>query len=468
MFRKALLVIPPFYRLMGARNNWLNLGLSYIAGVLEGAGTKVKVYNADYVDGGWDIDQEECFENYEMYSRRVNDSGDPIWKEVIGRIIEYDPDLVGITLVVSATVKAAVRIAEEVKRWKPEIRIVVGGAHATILPEETLAVKEFDYVVRGEGERTMFQLVRGRYRGAIDGLSYRENGGVVHNRERAFIERLDYLPFPRKEQYLVPIKDLRNEFGVISTSRGCPYRCGFCASHKIWNRRVRYRSVDNVIAELKFRKNEYGVESFYFSDDSFNLNLKRGKELCRRIIGARLGIKYYCEMNVKPLDDELLGLMKESGCIRLKFGVESGSDRILKLMRKNATAEDNRKACRMAREQGIPFSIYTMIGYATETKEEIEETYQLAKSCGANYTAVTVATPQTGTDLGEMAEKMGVGIPKEKWESYYHQAMTSALNENVNEEVIRKFLALNKKFVDIPPYEMRLRGREDGRADKTA
>lgn len=443
--QRILLIVPPFYRLMGSRNNWINLGLSYIGAMLNKRGYQVRIYNTDHATEGHDLGLRELFDAYPRYRQALNNPSHEIWQEIITRIKDYSPDIVGIAMVFSATFKAVENIARMIKEWDSEIGIVVGGPHATLAPDDTIRNKYFDYLVRGEGEYTMLELVQGKALSQIDGLSYKdEKGSVVHNKEREFISNLDELPFPNLSLQLIEIDDPTENFGVMATSRGCPLNCIFCSSPRLWNRRVRFRSVDNVMEEIKRRHNHHGVTKFYFSDDNINLNKGYTKKLCRAIIDSGLDIEWISEARIGHFDRELLELMKRAGCKRLKLGVESGSDRILKLMEKGITVEQIRETASLISESGIDYTIYVLIGMPTETVEEMKQTLQLARELDAKFVSLSVAIPHIGTKLYEMAVAMGWELPRDGWESYFHQSMSAVLNENVTPEIIGEFLKLDE------------------------
>jgi len=457
--QKILLVVPPFYRLIGGKNNWVHLGLSYVGSVLNKYGYEVKIYNADHGLQDKDIDLRGVFDGYERYEEAVNDPCHPIWQEILRGIEQYPPDLLGITIVFSATLKSVQNIATMVKQHDNTIKVVVGGPHATLAPDQTLSSPFFDYLVRGEGEQTLLELVQGRELAKIDGLSYKDNNGkIIHNPDRKFIENLDELPFPDPSLQLIPLRNLNENFGVISTSRGCPMRCVFCSDPRLWGRRVRHRSIGNVIDEISQRYYRHGVQKYYFSDASFNLNKNYAKELCRAIVANNLKIQFYCEATIGFFDRELMELMKEAGCIRLKFGMESGSDRILKLMKKGINVAQIRETCSLAKEVGIPYTLYVMIGMPSETLEEMHQTLNLAKELDAEYVSLSIATPQIGTELYEIAIARGIRIPSDSWESFYHQSSGTVLNNNVTPSLIEEFLALNEEEGKGPPYELVLKG----------
>ena len=458
IFQKTLLVVPPFYRLMGGRNEWIHLGLSYVGAVLNRNGHEVKIYNTDHSSEDEDIDLRGAFDAYDSYRKIANNPHHPMWQEILEGIEQYSPDLLGISIVFSATLKSVENIARMVKQHNRLMKIVVGGPHATLAPDETLKSEFFDYLVRGEGEYTLLELVEGRDPADINGLSYKDDQGRIrHNPDRRFIDNLDELPPPDPHLQLIPLGDLNENFGVIATSRGCPKRCVFCSSPRLWSRKVRRRSISNVIAEMSQRYHECGVRKFYFSDDSFNLNKNYAKELCRAIVANNLKIEFYCEANIGSFDRELMELMKEAGCIRLKLGMEAGTDRILKLMRKGITVSQIRETCSLAKEAGVDYTLYVMVGMPSETLEEMHQTLELSRELDAKYVSLSVATPQIGTELSDMAVAQGIKIPPEScWESFYHQSTSTVLNSNVNAALIDEFLALNGEGKK-PPYRLALK-----------
>ena len=456
-FQKVLLLVPPFYRLMGGRNNWIHLGLSYVGSVLSKYGYKVKIYNADYSSQEKDANLRGIFNAHDRYKEVVNDLYHPIWQEISETVKRYSPELLGITITFSATLKSVENIARMVKRYDKDVKVVVGGPHATLAPDETLKSGPFDYLVRGEGEYTLLELVQGKELTDIDGLSYKNNHGrIVHNPDRMSIENLDELPFPDPYLQLIPLGDMNENFGVCATSRGCQKRCVFCSSPRLWGRKIRRCSVRSVIAEIGQRYHDYGVKRFYFSDDNFNLDANYAKELCHAIMDNNLKIQFLCEASIVPFDQELMELLRKAGCIRLKFGMESGSDRILKLMKKGITTAQIRKTCSLAKQASIPYTLYVMIGMPSETPAEMRQTLDLAREMDADYVSLSVATPQIGTQLYKMALAQGVDIPSESWESFYHQSRGTVLNSNVTPSLIEEFLALNEQKGKGPPYKLAL------------
>ena len=444
---RVLLVVPPFYRMLGGHNNWITLGAAYLGAVLHKEGHYVRIYNVDHVDGGHDLNLSEVFNGYQRYRQLIDDPQHPLWAEIRREIENFAPDWVGISINFTMIARVCEMIADIVKDVDRRTRIVVGGPHATLLPSATLEYESFDYLVRGEGEYALLELVDGEKIEKIKGLSYKKpDGSLVHNPDREQIENLDELPFPDIRLQLKEIRDPNDNFGVIAASRGCPYNCSFCASPRLWNRRVRFRSVGNVLEEIRARYAQYGVRKYYFSDDNFNLNRRYALDLCQQIIASGLKIDWICEVNAKAWSKELAETMKAAGCKRVKMGVESGCDRILRLMQKGTTRGEILKAVRIIKEAGLGITVYFLIGMPTETREEMMETYRLAQEIDTEYISLSVATPQYGTPLYEtLMKENSMEFGTEDWVRHFHQSYRTILNENVTPEIVDMFLDLNVK-----------------------
>jgi radical SAM superfamily enzyme YgiQ (UPF0313 family) len=427
---------------MGSHHNGINLGLSYIAAVLKKESYNVRIYNADYYDSNAYINQRQIFENYDAYKKIINDLSDPIWTEIKENIVKFNPDIIGITMF-TANYKVAKVIAKIAKGFNDNIKIIVGGVHPTIDPEGTLKNNEFNFLVRGEGEVTFLEFVKGKRYSEIQGLSYKKNGKIIHNKARPFIKDLDTLSFPSRDLFINRTRNM--DFGNIITGRGCPYSCIYCASKKIWHKKVRFRSAENVVKELIYLKENYNSPLIYFVDDTFTLNRNRAKEICRGIIKKSLDIEWKCDTRVDCLDYELVNLMKKSGCIRIKIGVETGSEKILKRIKKGLTKDKIRKGVDIIKRVGIPLTVYLMAGFPEETNNDIKETIEFGKEIDADYYSLSIVAPYLGTEIYDEYLKSSTIVNKEHWEFFYHQSRYVILNKNIDPKLIDEFLALNEK-----------------------
>ncbi len=439
--KRVLLIAPPFYRLMGSHYNGLHLGIAYIAAVLKKHGHTVGVYNADYFRTDEYLNQRQLFENFPSYKEILNDRTHPIWEEIKDKIAGFMPDIVGIAMM-TPNYKAARSIAGITKKLDSHIKVVVGGAHATLDPEDTIVEAEFDYVIRGEGELPFLELAEGQREEKIKGLSYKKNGGIVHNDDRPFIKDLDPLPFPCRDSFLNDTE--YTDYGNIITGRGCTFACSYCASPRLWHRTVRFRSVPNVISELELLAKDFKSSLIHFADDTFTLNRKRAKDICRQIIERKLGIKWVCDTRVDCLDKELMTLMNKAGCVRVKIGVESGSNRILKAINKGTNREKIRQAVRLIKDAGLPLTIYLMAGFPGETDDDLRQTIEFARELEPNYVSLSVLAPYYGTQIWRDLEKSGKKIDREHWEYFYHQSQDMIINHGLDPELLNEFFALDE------------------------
>lgn len=430
-YKKILLIVPPFYRLLGSRNNWIHLGLHYIGANLDKHGHSVKIYNTDADLAIKEKDYTFFFE--EDIEKTLLNS--PVWVEISETIKKYNPDIVGITMS-SVTKMMAYKIAKIVKQIDQSIPIIVGGPYPTLRPYKTLLDKNIDGLIQGEGEYSFLKLIQDENMEHINGFMWKKDRMINVNSSPKFIENLNTLPFPNFDLELIPV-DPKKNFIIMQTARGCTFNCSFCSSPRIWGRRVRYRSIDNVIEEIVFRKDFYGVSHLYFCDDTFNINPHRLRKLCKQIIAKKLSITFSCEARLNLVDKTTLKLMKEAGCIRMKIGVESGNNRILHLMKKGITVKETKNAVKKIKEVGIPITVYVIVGMPTETTNEMLDTLKLCKELDPEWISLSIATPWYGTEMYEMVKHLLDDF------LFFHQSK-SAINKNVTPKIISQFLELNR------------------------
>lgn len=399
---KNILLIKPYRyvtTLLTLKEIPFPLGLGYLAAVLE------KNYNVIAID----IDLEELSE-----------------AELVKRIEDFKPDLVGISSMFSVNYKYAHDTARIIKSISQEIVVVMGGVHVTSLPQEVLRDKNVDFAIVGEGEISFLQLVeclndKGELR-SIDGIAFRENGGVCLSSKRSIINNLNELPFPARhifpfERYTRTARKYYTRprqfpFTHMITSRGCPYDCTFCAVRKITGRRYRVRSAENVILEVKYLVENYNIKEIHFYDD--NITLYRDRFL--RILE---GLKIYkinwvpLNFSVNGLNEELLEKIKESGCYRIVLSIESGTERVLKrIMNKNVDLQEVRKIVKFARQLDIEVIGVFVIGMPGETLGEIYKTVNFAEELDLDYFIFSIATPYPGTRLFDICKDCGFLIPE--------------------------------------------------------
>lgn len=321
------------------------------------------------------------------------------------------PDIVGITCPTAAYYNVQ-KICSYLKKKDKHVLIVLGGPHPTALPRETLQETDCDIVVIGEGEITFFELVNAwqtsHALNLIQGIGWKNNKTQeIHiNPPRSLINDLDIIPFPAKDllpidkYFLPPTKRIRNQRATnMVTSRGCPFNCKFCMAQAMWTRRTRMRSVQNVLAEIKRDVEQFNLTEFSFHDEVFTLKRDRVSQICQGIINAGWDISWVCMARVESIDLELLELMKKAGCGKITFGFESGSQRMLKLMNKEANLHDGIRAAALCKKAGIRVVGDFILGFPGEDEQSIKETIAFARQVDCDTAAFFIAIPYPGTPL---------------------------------------------------------------------
>ena len=393
---KVLLVNPP----QPTKYAQPPMGLAIIAAVLEREGHQVNILDANAL--------------------RLQP------EEVVSQA--PDADVVGLTAM-TPTINAAIRIARHLKQANPDLTTILGGPHAMLLPEETLATApEIDVIVRGEGEKTFIELLQaleGDQRlDSVSDISYRRNGEVISTPTTVTHVDLDSLPF--LAYHLLPLKKYKPEpphgrafpFAAIITSRGCPYQCAYC-SKPVFGSNFRGQSPERVVDEIAYHQKEFGIKEFAFYDDVFTLNKERAYAIADEIIKRGLKICWSCETRVDLVDTELLHHIKQAGCYCIAYGIESGSPEILNTLNKGITLEQVEEAVRLSQEVGLQTIGYFMIGSPGETPETIRQTIEFAKKLKLDFVQFTVTIPFPGTKLYELYSEGGK-VDDIPWEGFVY------------------------------------------------
>ena len=412
--KKVLLFIPPAFTFKDRLdiNPLPPLGLGYIAAVLQNQGVEVKI--VDTLMMGWD--------------NRVNVQDNIIRIglsfEDIQRIIEdYAPDMVGVNSLFTKQRQNAHEIYRLAKKSNPNIITVAGGAHPTVMPELVLSDDNVDFVVLGEGEEAILHILKMIEEKVgdtqRDGIGFKENGKNIVIPKTKFIHDVDSIPFPAWE-----VMNLKSYFGLegshgkrhharfvpIVTSRGCGAGCTFCSAHRVWGRRYRMRSTENVIEEMRQLKNKYGIEELMFEDDNLTWNIKRAEKIFDLMIENKFNFAWDTPNGTAAfaLTKSTIMKMKESGCYQLNLALESGSQYVLdNIIKKPLKLTKAKPLIKYAKEIGLRTSIYLIIGMPGETLEQIKETFFMAKELGIYYPHVSIATPYPGTKLYDTCVKYG-------------------------------------------------------------
>jgi len=369
------------------------LGIAYIAALLKENGYQVKILDTIVLN----LTRDEAAEE----------------------IKNFRPDIVGITAMTSSF-KGSLEAAQ--LAHENAAVVVLGGPHLAAYPKETLSYKCIDFGIIGEGEYPMLELVRAlenaRLPFDIKGLAYKKGSEIFIN-EPFIVDDLDKLPFPARE--LLPNEKYSSIIGLhpvttMITTRGCPYHCAFCAKQPS-DKKYRARSAPNIVDEMESAVKKYGVKEIMFYDDTMTADRRHIESLCNEIIARGLKVSWETPARVNEIDEALLALMKKAGCLRIRYGVESGDPRILESMDKGITLPMVKRAFRLTKETGIQTFAYFMVGYLHETPESMENTLNFAKSLDPDLIMFTVTVPCPKTPLYDSAREEGL-IKTDYWREF--------------------------------------------------
>jgi radical SAM superfamily enzyme YgiQ (UPF0313 family) len=329
-------------------------------------------------------------------------------------ITKLQPDIVGITSV-TVNSSSALQAASSAKESHPRAFTVLGGPHVTVLDEQTLSEnKDVDCVARHECEYTILELadhVSGnppKNLDEVEGITFRVNGQIVRTPDRAFIQDLDSLPRPAYKFFaLEKYRYLGKLVFPIMASRGCPGNCAFCLASKMSGRVVRKRSPKNVVDEMEWLRDKLGADAFTFYDPSFTFDNKWVWEICEELQKRKINLSWDCTTRVDYVSKPILAKMKQANCQIVGFGMESNSQKILNIMRKGTTKEQNERAVRWAKEVGLPFGLFFIIGYPGETVETLKETLDFIRRAEPDDVYISLACPYPQTEFYDIVKENG-------------------------------------------------------------
>lgn len=363
------------------------------------------------------------------------------------RIARIKPDILGMTLF-SNNLPMVRRHLQAAKEACPDIITIVGGPHPSAVAEEELFQyfgESLDYAFKGEGDKGLPMLLNKIFERQeadfenIPGLVWKDGGILKSN--APFLEKdLDSLPMPRWDLMppgsypQAPSGSFFKQFPIafLVTSRGCPYQCSFCASKPVVGRNIRFRSVQNVMDEILYVSQVFGVKEFHILDDNFTLNRERAYAICQSIIDAKINVTFFVVNGVRldTLDEGLLSVMKKAGFYAINVGIESGSQRILDHMHKNLNKNLIREKIDLISRMGFRVSGPFIVGYPAETKEDIEESIEFAKSLNLDRTTFSFFLPLPGSEMYDFLKARGE-LDKINWDkvsfdsiSYVPKSMT--------------------------------------------
>lgn len=336
---------------------------------------------------------ERC--GYEAKIKDYSQGGD-----FIQDIRTYKPDFL-VANIATPTFKSDIMSLKTAKELCPNVITIVKGAPFLTYNANTIYENPFiDYVIMGEPELTLQDILSGVPNDEILGICYRENFQPVKNDKRPFNENLDDLPFPARhlvDNSIYKRPDNGKVQAVIKVSRGCPFHCFFCLATPVAGSKVRVRSAENIIAEIKECVDKYNIRNFLFWSDTFNFDREWTINLCKKIMESGLNITWSSNTRANTMDDEMANLMYKAGCRLVSIGVESGSQKMLNNIGKRITLDDVRNTVKILKKNKIKIYNYFVIGLPWETEETVEETIKFAIELDSNFISFYTATPLPGT-----------------------------------------------------------------------
>ncbi len=384
MKQDVVLIFPPIRTWDRPRN--FPAGTGIIAALLREAGYRVQVIDVNGL--------------------RISD------EDVMERLAEMDPAVIGIGGLIT-TYGWVKRVSHLIKERWPDKPIMVGGSVGTSIIKTALENLAVDVIALGEADETILELLPSLMAGSdlsgIKGLAYRQNEDIIMTPPRELIADLDQLPCPAWDLFPMqiyldnPVVGIGRDIDVIS-SRGCPFSCKYC--YRIFGRRFRGRSAGHVVGEMEALKKDYDIDFISFQDDCFVVNKQRVIEICDLLEekGLNRTLRWSCTGRVTVCDREMLRRMRRAGCVSVSYGIESGSETILRAMSKNATLEQAKTAIRNTREAGLRCPVSFMIGYPGETRETVMETVAFCKDMNIPLSALMFTCPYPGTPLYEVVK----------------------------------------------------------------
>lgn len=385
--KKVLLITPPYHcGVVEVAGHWVPLTFVYLGGAVREAGFEPVIYDA-------------------MTKRHG-------LKEIAEKIMAVNPDYVA-TTAITATVLDALEVLRIAKEVNPDIVTIIGGVHPTFLYSEVLESGYVDYVVRGEGEETLKELLislnRSGEPGNVRGISYKDGQKTVSTPDRPFIQNLNSL-HPAWD--LVEWKDYRyfvipgSRLGAVSTSRGCSHNCAFCSQQKFWHQSWRGRNPENVVEEIEHLMKTYGVNVFLLPDEHPTQSKERWESLLDMLIDRDLGAYLLMETRVEDIvrDRDILYKYKKAGIVHIYIGVEATTQETLDLIKKDVRVETGMEAIRLIHEHGMITETSFILGFPHETKKSIENTFELARVYNPDFAHFLALAPWPYADMFEELE----------------------------------------------------------------
>ncbi len=383
-----ILLINAFSWNLDKRPCYLPYGVLYLASFLRNKKIKVGVYdrNTDF-----SLDIKKCIDHFKACR----------------------PKVVGISVLTGPVINDALKISKAIKAISPDTYIVWGGLYPTLFPKYVLEESSIDFIIQGEGEFALYELLQNLFSHKnykdVGNLGFKDAGKIILNPIRQELLDLNDNPLAAWDlidiRYYIANRFFASRVLTLSTSRGCPFKCAFCFNQGLPHQRWRSLNAGNMYKQIEYLKNNYHINGIQFYEDSFDTDKQRVKEFCRFMIDGRMKVNWSHFSNIIYSNEELLKIERLANCKYIEYGVESGSDRILKMIDKRQDVKEIEEAFAVCKKVGLRSAALFMIGYPTETRRELQETVDLVERLPAHILICTIYRPYPGTPLYEYCVK---------------------------------------------------------------
>ncbi|MBF0540195.1 MAG: cobalamin-dependent protein [Nitrospirae bacterium] len=447
------MIVPPYtIQRFEPKTAHIPLGLAYIAAVVE------KDYSVKILDAQLEGFYNEVKIDEDSFRYGLS------FEDIERQIKSINPDVVGVSCLFDTLSQNAHKVCDITKSIDKTIITVMGGAHPSVAPEFTLKNQNVDYVLIGEADKSFPELLKAVTNGEIDkidGIAFRILNNIQINPKTSFIKDLDSLPLPAwhllKMQEYFKINQSTGSLSKLSpnmpivTSRGCPARCIFCSIHTVWGRSFRYRSPENILNEIQYLIDTYGIKELQFEDDNLIFNKKRALEIFDGMIKRNFNIIWETPNGTAAwaLDDELLEKMKKSGCYRIVLAIESGDQDVLKnIIKKPLNLDTVKPLVKKAKKIGLEVHGFFVVGFPGETLKQIKKTFTYARGLNLDLVYVFFATPRAGTELFKICQEKGY-INKEIDFASTNVSASSIETDNFTKQELEHMFALHMLLINI-------------------
>jgi magnesium-protoporphyrin IX monomethyl ester (oxidative) cyclase len=425
--KKIMLIFPPVvFSQESPKQIMPPLGISYLAACLRDD------YEVKLLDAAVEGYQTEVRLDNGSYSYGLS------FEQIKNKVNEFQPDVVGITCLYSSQFYNVWKICSDVKSLSKDIITIIGGTHPTFLPEQCMGKGNIDFITLGESEESFARILKaistGQDYSRLDGIAFWQENNMVVNPKTSWIENVDDIPFPARDMLMLDkYFKINLPMGLVSkqnpainmiTSRGCPFKCVFCSSCNFWGRKYRPRSVKNVIAEMRLLK-EMGIREIKFFDDNLTLDKQRAKQLFQAMVDESFDFTWNTPNGIaaQTLDEEMIFLMKQSGCYEITLAVESGDQQILnQVLKKPTDLGQIQNISKIIKDYGIDTYGFFIIGFPQETKSQIYNTLKFMDKLALDRVSLFIANPLPGTEIYEYCKNKGLLDDSENMPLDYFQS----------------------------------------------